>query len=136
MFHRTFVIFALVASLAWPSLTLAADEATTETTTGVNTSIYTNDLGTTLTAAEITGSEASLTVIIRTLIQALLSVLGIIFLVLVIYAGLLWMTAAGNEDKVKKAQKLLRDGVIGLIIILSSYTIANTVLTYLGTRVY
>lgn len=132
MFQRIFAVFALVTSLAFPSLAWAQEEVDT----AKNTSIYTNDLGTTLTAAGITESEPSLNVIIRTIIKALLGVLGVIFLILVIYAGMLWMTAAGNEDKVKKAQKLLRDGVIGLIIILSSYVIANTVLTYLGTRVY
>lgn len=50
---------------------------------------------------------------------------GTIFFVLVIYAGLMWMTAAGNEDQIKKAQKILLAAITGLIIILSAYAITK-----------
>ena len=57
-----------------------------------------------------------------------LGFLGIISVVLILYAGFMWMTAAGNEDKVGQAKKLLVAAVIGLIIILASYSIASFVL--------
>ncbi len=66
------------------------------------------------------------------LIQAVLGFLGIVFLVLVLYAGGLWMTAAGNTDNVEKAKKLLVQAVIGLVIILSAYAISEFVITELG----
>lgn len=56
-------------------------------------------------------------------IRTALELLGIIFLALTIYAGALWMTAGGNEEQVGKAKKLLSQAVIGLIIILSAYSI-------------
>jgi hypothetical protein len=52
-----------------------------------------------------------------------LGIIGTVFLVLTIYAGFLWMTAGGEEEKAGKARKLLYDGVIGLAIILAAYSI-------------
>jgi hypothetical protein len=57
------------------------------------------------------------------IIRTALGLLGTIFLVLCIYGGFLWMTAAGSEEKVSKAKKLLFDGVIGIAIILAAYSI-------------
>lgn len=52
------------------------------------------------------------------------SFLGIIFLVLIIYAGFIWFMARGNEEEVTKAQTILKRAVIGLIIVLLSVSIA------------
>ena len=72
-------------------------------------------------------SDAELPEVIGTLIKVFLSILGIIFLILTLYAGFLWMTAAGNADKVGKAKTLLAQAVIGLILILASYAISQFV---------
>ncbi|HCC83450.1 TPA: hypothetical protein DEP96_01215 [Candidatus Uhrbacteria bacterium] len=74
-------------------------------------------------------TATTLTDTIGQLISVLLGFLGVIFLILIIYAGLLWMTAAGNEDKVKKAQGILMSSVIGLIILLSAYAISYFVIS-------
>ncbi len=63
-------------------------------------------------------------VIVAVIIRSLLQLIGIVFIVLIVYAGFLWMTAAGEEDKTSKAKKLIYDGVIGLAIILSAYAIS------------
>jgi len=57
------------------------------------------------------------------MIRVVLNFVGLIFLVLTIYAGFLWMTAGGAEEKVEKAQKLIKRSMIGLLIILSAYSI-------------
>lgn len=57
------------------------------------------------------------------LVLTVLKLIGTIFFALTAYAGYLWFSAGGNEEQVDKAKKLLRDGVIGLVIIISSYTI-------------
>jgi len=54
-----------------------------------------------------------------------LSLLGVIFLVLMVYGGTLWMTSYGNEQKVTKAKDLIISAVIGLIIVLAAYTITQ-----------
>ena len=60
-------------------------------------------------------------------IRIILGFLGIIAVVIVIWAGLRWMTAGGNEDKVTKAKGILTAGLIGLFIILAAYAIATFV---------
>ena len=62
--------------------------------------------------------------IVAKIIRALLSFIGIFFVVLSMYAGFLWMTAGGEEEKTSKAKKLIFNGVIGLAIILSAYAIS------------
>ncbi len=62
-------------------------------------------------------------VMVSSIIQIALSLLGVIFLILVIYGGFLWMTAAGDEGKVDSAKKIITAAVIGLVIILSAYAI-------------
>ena len=58
----------------------------------------------------------------------LLLVLGILALSLVLYAGFLWMTSAGNEEKIDKAKGILKNAVIGLIIIMSSWGIVTFII--------
>lgn len=61
--------------------------------------------------------------IIGQIVQIVLSFLGVIFLILMIYAGYTWMTARGNEQEVEKAKSLIRNALIGLIIVLAAYAI-------------
>lgn len=75
--------------------------------------------------AEVYGSDApkDIRIIVARIIQVVLGLLGIIFLIIIITAGYKWMTAAGNEEKVREAKDQLIRGVIGLIIILVAYSI-------------
>jgi len=72
--------------------------------------------------AEPTG-ENSLAGIIQVAISAFLGLLGIIFVVLIVYAGYNWMMAGGDEEKVTKAKSTLTRAIIGLIIIVAAYSI-------------
>ena len=56
-------------------------------------------------------------------IKAILSVVGLIFLVLMVYAGMLWMTARGDEGKVEKSKEIITAAIIGLAITVSAYAI-------------
>jgi len=77
---------------------------------------------------ESTGSgQEQLTSMIGLIINVLLSLLGIIFLILIIYGGFLWMTSSGNDEQVKKAKTIIKDAVIGLIILLAAYAISRFV---------
>ena len=62
------------------------------------------------------------------IIQLFLGLLGLIALVIVLYAGFVWMTSGGNEEKISQAKKILSAGVIGLMIILSAYAITTFIL--------
>lgn len=76
-------------------------------------------------------ADTDLMTIIGRIINAFLSILGIICLVLFIYAGAIWMTAGGDDKKVEKARKILTNAVIGLVITLSAYAISTFILNLL-----
>lgn len=71
--------------------------------------------------------ESDPQVIIGKIINAFLGLLGIVFLVLMVYAGFLWMTAQGEAEKVNTAKKLIVQAVIGLAIVLAAYAITSFV---------
>ncbi len=73
--------------------------------------------------------DASLMDIIANIINTILGLVGIILLILFIYAGFLWMTAGGDSDQIKKAKDILKNAVIGVIIIVLSYAISNYVIS-------
>ncbi len=60
---------------------------------------------------------------VGTIIKFALSLVGMIFFALAVYAGILWMTASGNDEQVSKATNILKAAVIGLIIAISAYSI-------------
>ncbi|MFA6027404.1 MAG: hypothetical protein WC752_00555 [Patescibacteria group bacterium] len=53
--------------------------------------------------------------------------LGLITVVMIIISGFMWIFAAGNEEKIKKAQEILKGAVIGLLVIMISYGAAQYV---------
>ncbi len=61
---------------------------------------------------------------IGAIVGVLLSVLGVVFLVIVIYGGITWMTAGGDEKKVEKGRKMLIEGAIGMLICVSAYSLS------------
>ena len=69
--------------------------------------------------------------IIAIIIKGFLSLLGVIFIILILIGGYNWMTAAGEEEKIKKAKDTLRRAIIGLLIVVSAYAITYFVFTYL-----
>ena len=65
---------------------------------------------------------------IRRVINIVLGFLGVVGVIVVIYGGVLWMTSAGDEEKVDKGKKTIIAGVIGIIIIGIAWTIVSYVL--------
>ncbi len=57
------------------------------------------------------------------LIGSILSFIGVIFMLLIIYGGIMWMTSRGNDQQVEKSRDLIVQAVIGLVIVLASYAI-------------
>lgn len=73
--------------------------------------------------ANLSGDLTGKTGILVVVLQGALSLVGTIFLLLTVYAGFLWMTAQGNEEKVTKAKDIVTQTVIGLAITLGAYAI-------------
>ncbi len=104
-----FILFALVAYLP-----VRADSSLLNSQTGISEigNVYGN-------------SHVDIRITIAKIINVVLSFLGIIFIVLVIFAGFQYMMAAGNEEKAKEALSLMRNAVIGLLIILMAWVITR-----------
>lgn len=69
--------------------------------------------------------------IIAGVIRAVLGIVGSIALVIFVYGGLLWMTASGDTEKIKKAKGALTWAVLGMLVIFLSYIIVNFIITQL-----
>jgi hypothetical protein len=80
------------------------------------------------------GSSQGVTLesVIGSLISAVLSLVGIILLCYLIYGGFRWMTAGGDAKGVSEAQAIIKNAVIGIIIIAAAYFIADFVLRMLA----
>ncbi|MFA5130062.1 MAG: hypothetical protein WC477_04050 [Patescibacteria group bacterium] len=64
-------------------------------------------------------------------IKVVLGLVGILLLVYIIYSGFLYMTAGGDEEKIKRANKIIRNCVIGLLILASAYALTTYILKQL-----
>ena len=78
------------------------------------------------------GQPSDFALVIIQLLNFLLSFMGIIFLLLLIYAGYVWMLARGNEEEVAKAKKIATEAVFGIIIILTARITTEFILRSLG----
>lgn len=77
--------------------------------------------------------SSNLSEIIAGVISVILGFLGVITVLIILWGGFIWMTAAGEPDKVDKAKKMIYSGIIGLVIIFAAYAIANFVMSAIGT---
>jgi hypothetical protein len=81
------------------------------------------------------GTNTDLKQIIINLVSYLLTFLGLAAVIVVLYSGYLWMTAAGNEQRIESAKSTLRAGIIGLALILSAYAITQFAIDTVITKV-
>lgn len=65
---------------------------------------------------------------IMVFINYILTFIGIVALVLVIYAGFLILTAAGDEEALGKGKKILTYAAIGIVVVFLSYSIVNVLI--------
>ncbi|MFH0891813.1 MAG: hypothetical protein V1867_03465 [Candidatus Falkowbacteria bacterium] len=73
--------------------------------------------------ASISLTQRSPAQMVGMIIKVLLSFLGVVFLIIMIYAGYSWMIARGNEQVAEKAKGTIVNATIGLIIIMLAYAI-------------
>jgi hypothetical protein len=62
--------------------------------------------------------------ILQTIINVVLGFVGVIFLIMILYGGLIWMTARGSPEDVEKAKKLIEAAIIGIIIVFAAYGVS------------
>mgnify|MGYP001572006050 CR=1 FL=1 len=84
--------------------------------------------GLTSTATGTYATDLTVSTFIGNIIRTILAATGIVFLVITVWAGVLYMTAAGEDTKIKKAKGMLTSSVIGLVIIVAAYATTNYVI--------
>ncbi len=81
------------------------------------------------------GALASQTLpqLVGNIINIALGILGIILVILIVYGGILWMIAMGDEKKIDKAKAILTNAIVGLVITVAAYAISSYVISALIT---
>ena len=120
---KIIILFSLIALLILPILSFAASPAYD------NLQKVGEGKGMSTANAPYVGADQyKLSQIIGLVIQAFLSILGVLFLIYILYAGYHWMTAQGDEEKVTKAKDTIQRAVIGLIVTIGAYAITYFVI--------
>ena len=73
-------------------------------------------------------------VLILRVVQTILGFVSLLAMIIIIYAGVLWITSAGVPDKIKKARGLLVWAFIGLAVLMSAWTLISYVI-YVASKI-
>jgi len=119
MFRRLLLLLSLCLTLLVPGFGFVTT-AHAQVNTGLNA------VGNTIVL-----SATDPRVIAANIINIALGLVGIILLSLILYAGFLWMTSGGDVEKVERAKTYIRNAIIGVAIVLSSWAIATFVINQL-----
>lgn len=117
---KSFFLMSTMLVLSMALLQLIGHEAFAQF--GVNRNIVPGEIVT------ATGGEDSLIDLVRTIINYFLGFLGILTLAIIIYGGFMYVTAGVNEAGAETGKKILTYAAIGIVIILLSFVIVNTLL--------
>lgn len=74
------------------------------------------------------GTEGDLSDFIVTILDWIIGAAGVVCVVMIIVGGYSYMTAGGDESKVKDASKTLTNAIIGLVICFIAVVLVNFVL--------
>ena len=113
-------IFVSLLFVGNANLVMAADTPAKAGEYGISETLKVEGLKTSLTGTDVD-------IKLGQIIGYLLSFIGLIFLILVIYGGFMWMTAGGDAAKVSKAIELFTQASIGLLLISAAYVITKFV---------
>lgn len=75
-----------------------------------------------------TGGEGSIRSLALRIINYFLGFLGIVAVIMVIYGGVTYVTAGGKDESIQNAKKIIMYSIVGIIIILLSFAVVNTIL--------
>jgi uncharacterized membrane protein len=79
-------------------------------------------------------TSVSFDAMISNIITMVLSLIGVVFVIFLIYGGFLWMTASGNETKTDKSKQIIKESIIGLVVVFGAYAISYFVIKILGPQ--
>lgn len=70
--------------------------------------------------------------LIGRVIRGFLGLTGTLSLAMFVYGGFIWMTAQGNDDKIKKAKNTIVWATLGIFAVFSAYAGVEYIFTFLG----
>jgi hypothetical protein len=73
--------------------------------------------------------------IVGAIIRGVLTLVGALFLVLIVYGGYNWMVDRGDSERVKIAKDTITRAIVGLIIVMGAYVITGFILSRLTNAV-
>ena len=137
MMYKTFfkkVIFIVLSVLISSFALSAVQAADTPPASSVGSLLHEAGEAAKYDTAKVEGDNPAISIptVAGGIIKIFLSLLGVIFVALMLYGGFLWMTARGNQEQVTKAKELITSAVIGLIIVIAAYAITYFVLYMLA----
>lgn len=109
----------LFLALSWPAM---ASPAGNDVTSYLDAAAQSGGL------ASAPANDADLTLLIAGIINVVLSLTGIIFFAQTFYHGFRWMTAAGNETIINESKSGIKQSIIGIVIVFSSFVASNFVI--------
>lgn len=116
---HTIVSVGLLSIFFLPSLAVAAETAGVEFDPSKNNSKFTSINALTF----LSGAADPVTATVN-LINVLLSFLGLISIIMFLYAGIIWFRSGDNEEELKKAKDIIIGTVIGLVLTLGAYSLS------------
>jgi hypothetical protein len=69
--------------------------------------------------------------IVRTIYNTTITISGILFIILFLVGGIMYLTSGGSEENSGRARKLIIDAVIGLVIVLAAWAVSDWILSLL-----
>ncbi len=85
-----------------------------------------DDQGATITQ----GNVANIIAVFANITKFALGFLGLIAFAALIYGGALFIANYSNEEAVGKAQKIIKNALIGIVVILSAYAVIATLIGF------
>jgi len=122
-FRQFFVIILLVIVLILPCLVFAGNDIETNLKNLGSAGGY-----------DTSGGDTQISEMAGTIVSAALGLLGVVFIILFIFGGYKWMMARGNEQDVEESKDIMKNAVIGLIIVVGAYAIWSFILLSVLTK--
>jgi hypothetical protein len=123
--RRILAIFCALASLGFASPVLAQSAPNYQPNAGAGLQRTAESTG----AYDTEGS--SLIATTYNILQGILGTLAIVLVVLLVYAGILYLTAQGEAARVEKAKSIITSAVIGIVITVLAYAAVTFLVTLL-----
>jgi len=129
---KNIISFSLLSALIFSLLAMSAQaQDLSNTINGLNESA--NQVNAFIPQVKPAGDtyygQTFLSTQVGKIIGVVLSLVGVLFLILMLYAGIMWMVSRGNEQEVTKAKDLLTNAIIGIIIVFAAYALT----AFIGT---